>query len=79
MSSSGGSLRIRTRLGRCDEPVPEAALGAASWRAREWLGLDGALAEGTTADFVVYDADPLQDLAVLDKPKRIVLRGRLVK
>ena len=59
--------------------APEAALGAASWRAREWLGLDGALSEGTTADFVVYVADPLQDLAVLDKPKRIVLRGQLVK
>jgi imidazolonepropionase-like amidohydrolase len=54
------------------------ALGAASWRAREWLGLDGALSEGTTADFVVYDRDPLKDLAVLAEPKRIVLRGRVV-
>ncbi len=54
------------------------ALGAASWRAREWLGLDGALAEGTTADFVVYDRDPLEDLTVLAEPKCIVLRGRVV-
>ncbi len=54
------------------------ALGAASWRAREWLGLDGALSEGTTADFVVYDRDPLEDLTVLAEPKRIVLRGRVV-
>ncbi len=54
------------------------ALGAASWRAREWLGLSGTLAEGTAADFVVYDTDPLADLAVLRTPRRIVLRGRVV-
>ncbi len=57
---------------------PEDALGAASWRARTWLGLDDNLAEGTTADFVVFDRDPLTDLGVLKDPKRIVLRGRVV-
>ena len=57
---------------------PEQALGAASWRAREWLGLDGTLAEWTTADFVVFDANPLEDLGVLKDPKRIVLRGAVV-
>ncbi len=56
----------------------EQALGAASWRAREWLGLDGTLTEGTTADFVVFDANPLEDLGVLKDPKRIVLRGAVV-
>ena len=54
------------------------ALGAASWRAREWLGLSGTLTEGAEADFVVYDADPLADLAILKSPRRIVLRGALV-
>jgi imidazolonepropionase-like amidohydrolase len=54
------------------------ALGAASWRAREWLGLSGTLEEGAEADFVVYDADPLEDLAILKSPRRIVLRGRVV-
>jgi imidazolonepropionase-like amidohydrolase len=54
------------------------ALGAASWQAREWLGLDGYLTEGTDADFVVYDRDPLQDLTVLAEPARVVLRGRVV-
>jgi imidazolonepropionase-like amidohydrolase len=53
------------------------ALGAASWRAREWLGEEG-LEEGAPADFVVYPADPLADLGVLDAPARIVLRGRVV-
>jgi imidazolonepropionase-like amidohydrolase len=54
------------------------ALGAASWRARSWLGLDDNLAEGTTADFVVFDRDPLADLGVLREPARIVLRGKVV-
>ncbi len=58
--------------------TPEAALGAASWRAREWLGLDGHLSEGTTADFVVYDRNPLEDLGVLASPARVVLRGNVV-
>ncbi|WP_204163382.1 amidohydrolase family protein [Nocardioides gilvus] len=53
------------------------ALGAASWRAREWLGFSG-LVEGAEADFVVYDSDPLADLEVLRRPSCIVLRGRVV-
>ena len=58
--------------------TPEDALGAASWRARAWLGLDGTLAEGTAADFVVFPRNPLDDLGVLKEPSRIVLRGRVV-
>ena len=55
------------------------ALAAASWRARDWLGRPGgALDEGDPADFVVYDADPLADLAALKHPRRIVLRGQVV-
>lgn len=53
------------------------ALAAASWRAREWLGFSG-LVEGAEADFVVYDADPTQDLEVLRRPSCVVLRGRVV-
>jgi imidazolonepropionase-like amidohydrolase len=56
----------------------EDALGAASWRARSWLGLDDNLREGATADFVVLDADPLADLGVLRSPARVVLRGSVV-
>ncbi|MFN8194773.1 MAG: amidohydrolase family protein [Nocardioidaceae bacterium] len=54
------------------------ALGAASWRAREWLGWNARLDEGAPADFVVFDRDPLTDLGVLREPSRIVLRGRVV-
>jgi imidazolonepropionase-like amidohydrolase len=57
---------------------PFDALGAASWRARTWLGLDDNLAEGTTADFVVLDRNPLEDLSVLQEPTRVVLRGAVV-
>jgi imidazolonepropionase-like amidohydrolase len=56
----------------------EYALGAASWRAREWLGWNAGLGEGDPADFVVFDADPLADLGVLYRPARVVLRGRVV-
>ncbi len=54
------------------------ALGAASWRARQWLGWNATLDEGAPADFVVYPRDPLADLSVLREPSRIVLRGRVV-
>jgi imidazolonepropionase-like amidohydrolase len=54
------------------------AVGAASWRAREWLGVDSRLVEGARADFCVYTEDPLADVRVLSHPRRIVLRGRVV-
>jgi len=56
----------------------EYALGAASWRAREWLGWNGTLDEGAPADFVVYPRDPRADLTVMRQPSAIVLRGQLV-
>lgn len=58
--------------------APEDALGAASWRAREWLGWNATLEEGAPADFVVLDRNPLEDLTVLESPARVVLRGRVV-
>ncbi|MEV1287304.1 amidohydrolase family protein [Micromonospora sp. NPDC049679] len=52
-------------------------LRAASWGARDWLGFPG-LVEGGLADLVVYDTDPRADLRVVQAPKRIILRGRVV-
>jgi len=52
-----------------------AALDAASWGARSWLGRP-ALEEGTVADLVVYAEDPREDVAVLADPRLVVLRGR---
>jgi imidazolonepropionase-like amidohydrolase len=57
---------------------PHDAIGAGSWTARSYLGL-GGLAEGAPADAVVYDTDPRTDLAQLDSPRAVILRGRLVR
>jgi imidazolonepropionase-like amidohydrolase len=69
-----GEVIAMTSLGI---PV-DYALGAASWRAREWLGWNAGLDEGAPADFVVYDANPLDDLSVLLRPACVVLRGNVV-
>lgn len=55
----------------------EFALGAASWRAREWLGAPG-LTDGAWADLVVYDADPRLDIGLIRQPRLVILRGRVV-
>ena len=67
-------LLLRERAGMSNLDV----LAAASWRAREWLGFPG-LVEGSLADLVVYDADPRVDLRVVAAPRRIVLRGRVIR
>lgn len=56
----------------------EFALGAASWRARQWLGAP-PVSEGGWADLVVFDADPRIDIAVLAAPRLVILRGRVVR
>ncbi len=56
----------------------EFALGAASWRAREWLGADG-LVEGASADLVVFAEDPRANLAAVREPSFVILRGRVVR
>ena len=55
----------------------DAALAAASWSARAWLGL-ACIEEGAPADVVVYETDPRADLDTLQGPLRMVLRGRVV-
>ena len=51
-----------------------AALSAASWGAREWLGHEG-LVEGAQADLLVLADDPRADLRTLTAPTQVVLRG----
>lgn len=55
----------------------EFALGATSWRAREWLGADG-LTDGASADLVVFDRDPRVDLSAVRAPRLVILRGHVV-
>ena len=50
------------------------ALGAASWRARPWLGAAN-LAVGESADLLVLDGDPREDLSSLFAPSAMLLRG----
>ncbi|WP_298459589.1 amidohydrolase family protein [uncultured Cellulomonas sp.] len=58
--------------------IPDAdVVAAASWRTRDWLGAPG-LAEGASADLVVYGADPRVDARVLADPLAVVLRGAVV-
>jgi imidazolonepropionase-like amidohydrolase len=80
-TDAGGSLAH----GRVGDEVRElhaaglsrtAALSAAAWGARAWLGKEG-LVEGAQADLVVYDADPRLDLDALAHPTHVVLRGLL--
>jgi imidazolonepropionase-like amidohydrolase len=56
---------------------PDAALGAASWIARDWLGLP-ALEQGAPADIVAYRTDPRDDASALAFPALVVLAGRIV-
>ncbi len=60
---------LHTRAGM---PIADV-LAAASWRARDWLGLPQDL-----GDIVVYGSDPRIDLAAVREPELIVLRGRVV-
>jgi imidazolonepropionase-like amidohydrolase len=53
---------------------PVAALDAACWSARAWLGRPG-LVEGEPADLVVLEADPRDDVRALAHPRLVVLRG----
>ncbi len=55
--------------------TPTAALGAACWDARAWLGRPG-LEAGAAADLAVYDHDPRADLGVLRHPTLVLRAGR---
>ena len=53
------------------------ALAAASWAARDWLGVPG-LVPGAPADLLVTRADPRLDPDALRHPVLLLLRGRAV-
>ena len=57
----------------------EYALGAASWRARAWLGWNADARRGRTRPTSwSTPAIPAHDLSVLREPSVVVLRGRVV-
>jgi imidazolonepropionase-like amidohydrolase len=56
--------------------IPQGdVIAQASWRGREWLGLQG-LVEGAEADFIVYGNDPRANLEPMYSPQVTVLRGK---
>ena len=69
-----GSIADEVRALHAAGLPAEAALAAASWGARAWLGLP-CIEEGAPADVVVYDTDPRADLDTLQRPQRMILRG----
>ncbi|MEG3614950.1 amidohydrolase family protein [Isoptericola haloaureus] len=81
-TDAGGTIDHGRIADECAELVaagiPAAEVVAmATWRARAFLGQAG-MVEGASADFVVYPADPREDIEVLRHPTAIVLRGRVV-
>ena len=80
-SDAGGGIThgqiVREVLALHEAGLPaDDALGAASWRARTWLGHAG-IDEGAPADLCGYAGDPRMDLSVLAEPEHILLRGIL--
>jgi len=69
-------LEIFVRLGM----TPMQAIVAATSRPAERLGLSemGAIAPGKSADFVIMDANPLEDIRNTRTISRVYLRGREV-
>ncbi len=81
-TDAGGSLAHGLVAAEVAELVkagipPLEALSATTWGAREWLRRPG-LSEGASADLVVYESDPREDVRVLAAPRRVVLRGRVI-
>ena len=64
-------------LVRAGVPAAEV-VAAASWRAREYLGVPG-IAEGAVADVVVYAEDPRTDIGVLAHPVAVIRAGVRVR
>ena len=71
--------RVRDEIARllAAGVAPEAALGAASWAARRYLGHPG-IEDGAPADIVAFARDPRRDPGELARPVAVVLDGRLI-
>ncbi|EPD29352.1 amidohydrolase family protein [Gleimia europaea] len=54
--------------------TPSQIIDLATWKARAYLGVPG-LHEGAEADLVMFDADPREDIEVLQRPKQVLYRG----
>jgi imidazolonepropionase-like amidohydrolase len=57
---------------------PAAALDAAAWGARRWLGAEG-ISEGASADVVICREDPRTDISQVASLTHVILRGKVVR
>jgi len=74
-----GALAVYARIAEC---TPEAALRSATSDAARALGLGahtGRLAPGFTADVLLVDGNPLDDLSALTHPVAIWAAGRAIR
>lgn len=55
-----------------------AALDAAAWGARQWLGAE-AISEGASADVVICREDPRTDISQVASLTHVILRGKVVR
>lgn len=70
--------RIADEIGELAVAIgPAAAVDAAVWGARAWLGAAG-LAEGDPADVVISAGDPRRDVSALQAPLHVFRGGRRV-
>ncbi len=53
---------------------PRDVVAAATWQARAFLGAP-TLSDGASADLVIYEDDPRDDITALERPAHVVLRG----
>jgi imidazolonepropionase-like amidohydrolase len=75
---AGSSLHLELRDWVAAGVPPEKALRAATSDAARFLALEaeiGTIAVGKRADLLLLKRDPLLDLAALDSPRGVVLRG----
>lgn len=82
-SDAGGGLAhgntIEEATAWVDAQIPaDEVVAALSWRTRIYLGLP-LLSDGAPADFVVYSADPRQDISVLHEPLAIFRAGKRIR
>lgn len=80
-TDAGGTLAHGLIAHECAElvhagiPAPDV-VGFASYRARDFLGFE-SIAQGASADAVVYREDPRKNIAELASPQAVILRGKI--
>ncbi len=78
-TDAGGSIEHGRHAEEAAEMVQAGVpatevVAAATWRAREWLGMPG-IEEGASGDVVVYGNDPRVDIVEMREPIAVILRG----